>query len=60
MADVDALAAAVFAADNSSEPPEYVAKDWATITEARGSHTYAHNIARGLIAAGYRKAEHDA
>lgn len=48
------LAREIFIADNSGQPREHSLKDWAAYNIAT-AETYAHNIADGLIAAGWTK-----
>lgn len=50
----DELAREIFIADNSAQTREDSLADWTAYGMAKDS-TYAHNIADGLIAAGYRK-----
>lgn len=54
MNDRDELAREVFIADNSGQSREDSLKDWAEYDFA-SEQSYAHTIADGLIAAGYRK-----
>ena len=48
------LAWNVFRADNTNAPTDIAEAEWDRI---KGNETYAHMIADGLLAAGYRKAE---
>jgi hypothetical protein len=48
----DELARAIFLADNSSAPAGLMEAEW---DNNPPTDSYAHNIADGLIAAGYRK-----
>ena len=54
----DELAKEIFLADNWRWSQDAALKDWDALSNSaqRGS-TYAHHIADGLIAKGYRKAE---
>jgi hypothetical protein len=49
----DELARAIFLADNSGAPPGLMEAEWDQ--GMHGPDSYAHNIADGLLAAGYRK-----
>jgi hypothetical protein len=49
----DELARAIFLADNSGAPAGLMEAEWDQ--GMHGPDSYAHNIADGLIAAGYRK-----
>lgn len=51
----DDLARDIFLADNSSGPEEVILGDWTDLEQAEAGASYAHRIANGLIAAGYRK-----
>lgn len=51
----DELAREIFIADNAGQSREESTKDWAAYTAGSGTDTYAHNIADGLLAAGYAK-----
>jgi len=53
----DELARDIFVADNHLQSREEALRDWTALTSVRGENTYAHNIATGLLAAGYVKAE---
>jgi len=50
--DRDELARDIFLADNSNAPPGLMEAEWDNNPTAE---SYAHNIADGLLAAGYRK-----
>ena len=59
MTDRFELAKDIFLADNWKDR-DAALQDWAAITLAQGDRTYAHAIADGLIALGYRKVRCDA
>jgi len=59
MTDRYELAKDIFLADNWKNRDEAL-QDWQAVMLAQGDRTYAHAIADGLIAAGYRKVGCDA
>ena len=55
MNEREALAKAVFVADNYNATDDVTLSDWEALVESDGDASYAHRIAQGLIQAGYRR-----
>lgn len=51
----DELAREIFLADNARQPEAEALEDWGAALHITAGLTYAHGIADGLIAKGYRK-----